>query len=140
MKRLTKLDFATSLVASLSLLVAGIAGLGVVQYIFLRLVPLNVRENNKATLGTLFLLLIVSAFVICAWKGSKTTLKYFMARTKQAKFAETYRTFALLAIFSPISLVAADAIKKDSLVLSYAAWIITLAILYLLARLENTKN
>jgi hypothetical protein len=132
--KLKPIDYMSSLVAAFLWFLGGLLFLGIVRATFLYAIPISTRNNNKATLGTLFLILLFSAFIAGVWFATKRILPLFMKRTNQINGYKTATLFLKISALSILGLMLGDAINHESLVISYGFWFATLASLYLYAR------
>jgi heme A synthase len=138
-RKLKLIDYITSVVATILWFLGGLIFLAVVRAAFVAAIPLNVRNNNKSTLGVLFLLLIFSAFVFGAWLVVSKLLPLFMAKTNQVDARQTTHLFLKLSAVSILALMLGDTLNHDSLLVGYSFWAIGLAGVYLLARYNGAR-
>jgi hypothetical protein len=138
LSKLKLLDYVSSLVAAFLWFLGGLLFLGIVRAAFLYLIPLSTRNNNEATLGTLFLVLLFGSFIIGVWFATNRILPLFMDKTNQKNGHKTTALFLKISALSILGLMAGDAINHDSLVIGYSFWFAALALLYLYARYQTS--
>jgi hypothetical protein len=139
LSKLKLVDYISSLVAAFLWFLGGLLFLGVVRAAFISVIPLPARNNNKATLGTLFLILLFGAFIAGAWFTTKRILPLFMKKTNQMNGHETTALFLKISALSILGLMVGDAINHTSLIINYGFWFATLALLYLCARYRTLR-